>query len=215
MTKNKKNNNPKKPKKPKTKIHLFSPSLPLPPQASARLTYNGDTMADVMMHHASENDMNAGNEQPMKVEAPVAPKAEPANALLAGACDDDDNELTEAQKKLIEERMKALQARFKCFEEKSLKQKVDELQMSYEGLSEGEAEMVLRVCNNNEFEAGDRLGDPEDGEGFIKAVRSMVREEQRTAKLKGRAAVEAEAKLARRQARLRKRKDGPTLIRSA
>ena len=140
---------------------------------------------------ASENDMNAGN----------AP-----NALLMGACDDDDNELSEEQKKIIEERLKALQARFKAFEEKTLKQKVDELQLSNEGLGEKEAEMALRVCNNNEFEANDRLSDPEDGEVFMRALRCMVREERRLTTLKGRAATAAQAKLARRQARLRKRR---------
>lgn len=152
-------------------------------------------MADVMTHNAFENDMNAGNAQPS------------SNALLNGACDDDDNELTEEQKKLIEERLKALQARFKAFEEKTLKQKVDELMMSHEGLTEEQGEMVLRICNNNEFEAADRLSDPEDGEGFMRAVRGMVRLEKRVSKLKGRAAKAAEAKLARRQARLRKRRD--------
>jgi hypothetical protein len=45
----------------------------------------------------SEN-MNAGN-------LPA-----PNNKLLDGACDDDDNELTDVQKALIAERMKALQA---------------------------------------------------------------------------------------------------------
>ena len=45
-------------------------------------------MADVLMP-SSENDMNAGNAQPA-----------PTNELLNGACDDDDNELTEEQKKL-------------------------------------------------------------------------------------------------------------------
>ena len=166
-------------------------------------------MADVMMHNAaplppsSENDMNAGNAQPEP-----EPESNNNNTLLNGACDDDDNELTEEQKKLIEERLRALQARFKQFEEKSLKQKIDELIMSREdGLTEEQAEMVLRICNNNEFEANDRLSDPEDGERFIRAVKGMVRLEKKVSKMKGRALKAATTKLARRQARLRKRRD--------
>lgn len=84
--------------------------------------------------HNAENDMNASNK------------------LLDGACGDDDNELTEEQKAIIAERLAALQARFKAYEEKSLKEKVSELILGHEGLTEKEAEMVLRVCNNNEFE---------------------------------------------------------------
>ena len=153
-------------------------------------------MADVLMP-SSENDMNAGNAQPA-----------PTNELLNGACDDDDNELTEEQKKIIEERLKALQARFKAFEEKTLKQKIDELMMSREdGLNEEQAEMALRICNNNEFEANDRLSDPEDGERFVRAVKGMVRLEKRMPKLKGRALKAADAKLERSMRRLRKRRD--------
>ena len=126
------------------------------------------------------------------VAMPQAPLAAPAdenaapsnvacNPLLAGACDDDDNELTEAQKKIIEERLKALQARFKEFEEKTLKQKVDELVLANEGLTEAEAEMTLKVCNGNEFEASDRLSnEDEDHEQFRRAIRRMVLDEQRS-----------------------------------
>ena len=104
------------------------------------------------------------------------------NTLLAGACDDDDNELTDEQKRIIEERLKALQARFKAFEEKTLKQKIDELMLANEGLTEKEAEMTLRVCNGNEFEASDRLtNDDEDSAFFMKHIRRMVSEEARMA----------------------------------
>ena len=110
------------------------------------------------------------------------------NTLLAGACDDDDNELTDEQKRIIEERLKALQARFKAFEEKTLKQKIDELMLANEGLTEKEAEMTLRVCNGNEFEASDRLtNDDEDSAFFMKHIRRMVSEEARMAHLGERA----------------------------
>ena len=62
------------------------------------------------------------------------------NTLLAGACDDDDNELTDEQKQIIEERLKALQARFKAFEEKTLKQKIDEL---LDSMRQGGVQKVL------------------------------------------------------------------------
>ena len=52
-------------------------------------------MAAAVLQNNTENDMNASNK------------------LLAGACGDDDNELTEEQKAIIAERLAALQARFK------------------------------------------------------------------------------------------------------
>ena len=81
-------------------------------------------MAAVVAAPACENDMNATN-------------VGPTNPLLDGACDDDDNELTAEQKKIIEDRLKALQARFQAFEEKTTQQKIDELIMANEayGLS--------------------------------------------------------------------------------
>jgi len=51
-----------------------------------------------------------------------------------------------------------VQARFKAFEEKTNQQKVDELMLAHDSLTEAEAETLLRICNNNEFEAGDRQG---------------------------------------------------------
>ena len=66
-----------------------------------------------------------------------------------------------------------------------------------DGLNEEQAE-VFRICNNNEFEANDRLSDPEDGERFVRAVKNMVRLEKRMPKLKGRALKAADAKLERR-----------------
>ena len=134
------------------------------------------------------------------------------NALLNGACDDDDNELTEEeQKKVIEERLKALQARFKAFEEKTLKQKIDELILANKGIgmTEKEAEMALRVCNNNEFEASDRLTEEDEGDAFIAAIRSMVRDEAKAERLKGRGKKLVEERLEKRRKRLRRRRDVP------
>ena len=153
-------------------------------------------MAAVVAAPACENDMNATN-------------VGPSNPLLDGACDDDDNELTAEQKKIIEERLKALQARFKAFEEKTTQQKIDELIMANEayGLTQEEAEMVLRVCNNNEFEASDRLTEEEDGSTFLNAIRSMVGQEKRASRLTGRKRQAEEEQLARRTKILRRRRD--------
>ena len=130
------------------------------------------------------------------------------NTLLAGACDDDDNELTDEQKRIIEERLKALQARFKAFEEKTLKQKIDELMLANEGLTEKEAEMTLRVCNGNEFEASDRLtNEDEDSAFFMKHIRRMVSEEARMAHLGERARKKVEDRLAKKRKRLARRRD--------
>ena len=130
------------------------------------------------------------------------------NTLLAGACDDDDNELTDEQKQIIEERLKALQARFKAFEEKTLKQKIDELMLANEGLTEKEAEMTLRVCNGNEFEASDRLtNEDEDSAFFMKHIRRMVSEEARMAHLGERARKKVEDRLAKKRKRLARRRD--------
>ena len=153
-------------------------------------------MAAVVAAPACENDMNATN-------------VGPSNPLLDGACDDDDNELTAEQKKIIEERLKALQARFKAFEEKTTQQKIDELIMANEtyGLTQEDAEMVLRVCNNNEFEASDRLTEEEDGFTFLNAIRSMVAQEKRAKKLTGRKRQAEEEQLARRTRILRRRRN--------
>ena len=153
-------------------------------------------MAAVVAAPACENDMNATN-------------VGPSNPLLDGACDDDDNELTAEQKKIIEERLKALQARFKAFEEKTTQQKIDELIMANEayGLTQEDAEMVLRVCNNNEFEASDRLTEEEDGFTFLNAIRSMVAQEKRAKKLTGRKRQAEEEQLAKRTRILRRRRN--------
>ena len=156
----------------------------------------------------SEIDMTASN-LPAPAPEPVAacvPAAPAPNKLLDGLCDYDDNELTEAQKALIAERMKALQARFKAFEEKTNQQKVDELMLAHDSLTEAEAEMLLRICNNNEFEAGDRLTEEEEGDALLTSVRQMVAEERRAAGLKGNNAATARARLEKKQARLRKRR---------
>ena len=153
-------------------------------------------MAAVVAAPACENDMNATN-------------VGPTNPLLDGACDDDDNELTAEQKKIIEDRLKALQARFQAFEEKTTQQKIDELIMANEayGLTQEEAEMVLRVCNNNEFEASDRLTEEEDGSTFLNAIRSMVGQEKRASRLTGRKRQAEEEQLARRTKILHRRRD--------
>ena len=154
-------------------------------------------MADVLMPTA-----------PVPSDENVAPSnVAPCNPLLAGACDDNDNELTDEQKKIIEDRLKALQARFKAFEEKTLKQKVDELILANEGLTEKEAEMSLRVCNGNEFEASDRLTNEEEGNFFLRKIRRFVLEEARAAKLSARARKKVEERLAKKRKRLARRHD--------
>jgi hypothetical protein len=149
-------------------------------------------------------------------QAPLAPTDEnvapsniaAVNPLLAGACDDDDNELTEAQKAIIEEKLRALQARFKAFEEKTLKQKIDELVMANEGLTNAEAEMTLKVCGGNEFEASDRLSnEDEDHEQFRKSIKRMVQTEQRSAHLGVKARAKVELTLAKKRKRLARRRD--------
>ena len=153
----------------------------------------------------TEVDMNAGDQQ-LAEAPPATAKAPVTNKLLDGACDDADNELTEAQKALIADRMAALQARFKAFEDKTNAQKVEELMFSHGDLTLAEAEMVLRVCNGNEFEAGDRLSEEEeDHVAFLQSIRGMVRDEERATKLRGNSKAAAESKLAKKQARLRKR----------
>ena len=64
------------------------------------------------------------------------------------------------------------------------------------GLTQEDAEMVLRVCNNNEFEASDRLTEEEDGFTFLNAIRSMVAREKRAKKLTGRKRQAEEEQLA-------------------
>ena len=94
--------------------------------------------------------------------------------------DDEDDGLTEEQRRVIAERVKALQNRFKKFEEKTTREKVAELVLANGalGLKESEAEMILKVCNGNEFEASDRLGEAEDGEAFLASIRMMIAEEK-------------------------------------
>ena len=97
----------------------------------------------------SENDMAIANSA--DGDASVV-KAETPTWMM-----DDDDGLTEEQRRVIAERVAALQNRFKKFEEKTTKEKVEELMVSNADLTEREAEMVLRVCIGNEFEANDRL----------------------------------------------------------
>ena len=73
--------------------------------------------------------------------------------------DDSDDELTEEQKRVIAERIAALQNRFKKFEEKSTENKIEELVMQHGhlNLNEKEAFMILKVCEMNELNAEERL----------------------------------------------------------
>ena len=140
----------------------------------------------------SENDMAIANAAVVggdEVKVAASPRAVEAgdNAETKTAVDkpawmmeeDEDDGLTEEQRRLIAERVAALQNRFKKFEEKTTKEKIDELMLgnSDKNLTEREAEMVLRVCNGNEFEASDRLSEAQDGESFLMSVRFMIQEE--------------------------------------
>ena len=148
----------------------------------------------------SENDMAIANSA--DGDASVV-KAETPTWMM-----DDDDGLTEEQRRVIAERVAALQNRFKKFEEKTTKEKVEELMVSNADLTEREAEMVLRVCNGNEFEANDRLSEAEDGEAFLMSVRFMIQEEdalKRRAQSSKAAHVSSE-KFKQRMERLRKRR---------
>jgi hypothetical protein len=125
--------------------------------------------------------------------------------------DDDDDGLTEEQRRMIAERVAALQNRFKKFEEKTMKEKIDELMLANSDvqLTEREADMILKVCNGNEFEASDRLGEAEDGEAFLMSIRSMIAEEdalKRVGSSKSRAVQAANERLQRKIERMRKRR---------
>jgi len=150
----------------------------------------------------SENDMSVAN---------AAVAGENAKAPNAWFDDDDDDGLTEEQRRVIAERVAALQNRFKQFEEKTTREKIDELMLGNAslGLTEREAEMVLRVCNGNEFEASDRLSEAEDGEAFLFTIRGMILEEDA---LKRRAqssksAATAEERFNKRIERMKKRRN--------
>ena len=114
--------------------------------------------------------------------------------------DDSDDELTEEQKRVIAERISALQNRFKKFEEKSTENKIEELVMQHGhlNLNEKEAFMILKVCEMNELNAEERLRrvddlyqdagestemyllrilDTETGQ-FLTQIREMVKEEE-------------------------------------
>lgn len=149
----------------------------------------------------SENDMALANAADVDGSAV---KADAPSWMV-----DEDDGLTDEQRRVIAERVAALQNRFKQFEEKTTKEKVDELMLGNAGLTEREAEMVLRVCNGNEFEANDRLGEAEDGEAFLMSVRFMIQEEdamkRRAASSK--AAQVSTEKFNKRMERLRKRRN--------
>jgi hypothetical protein len=80
--------------------------------------------------------------------------------------------------------------------------------MANEGLTEVEAEMALKVCNGNEFEASDRLSnEDEDADHFRRSIRRMVRDEQSSAHLGPRAKAKVEERLAKKRKRLARRRD--------
>ena len=126
--------------------------------------------------------------------------AEEVNTNTTNFMDDSDDELTEEQKRVIAERISALQNRFKKFEEKSTENKIEELVMQHGHLhlNEKEAFMILKVCEMNELNAEDRLRrvddlyqdagesseaylarilDTETGQ-FLTQIREMVKEEE-------------------------------------
>ena len=125
---------------------------------------------------------------------------EEVNTNTNNFMDDSDDELTEEQKRVIAERIAALQNRFKKFEEKSTENKIEELVMQHGhlNLNEKEAFMILKVCEMNELNAEERLRrvddlyqdagestemyllrilDTETGQ-FLTQIREMVKEEE-------------------------------------
>jgi len=147
-----------------------------------------------------------------------------AKSELNFMCDSDD-ELTEEQKKIIQEKIRSLQNAFKRFEEKSKQQKIEEIcKNAVElGITELEADMILRVCNGNELEAEERLRktndlyqdvdetveqylekirETETGE-FVMQIRDMAKEEYLAQKTqKGRMRKISEQRIQRKVKRL-------------
>lgn len=78
---------------------------------------------------------------------------------------------TKEQRETISKRLAALRGDFKKAEESSVGQKVTELMNSVQALKRDEALLALQICNNNEFEAAERL---ETEPGFHESVSSMV-----------------------------------------
>ena len=163
----------------------------------------------------SENDMAVANAPADASNAKSAiegasGETRAAAAVPAWMADDDDDGLTEEQRRVIAERVAALQNRFKKFEEKTTREKVEELMLGNadKGLTEREADMVLRVCNGNEFEASDRLGEAEDGESFLMSIRFMIQEEDalKRRSQSSKAAQTANERFNKRIERLRKRR---------
>jgi hypothetical protein len=85
--------------------------------------------------------------------------------------DDQDDGFTKEQREAIASRLAALRGNFKKAEEKSIDQKVVELMNSVQALTKEQALMAIHVCNNNEFEAAERL-DTEPG--FRESIANMV-----------------------------------------
>jgi len=190
-----------------TRARHVQDSLPGPDEGGAQLILDGGAM--------SENDMAVANAPVDASNAKSAIEGASGDARAAAAvpawmADDDDDGLTEEQRRVIAERVAALQNRFKKFEEKTTREKVEELMLGNadKGLTEREADMVLRVCNGNEFEASDRLGEAEDGESFLMSIRFMIQEEDalKRRSQSSKAAQTANERFNKRIERLRKRR---------
>ena len=88
--------------------------------------------------------------------------------------DEEDHQVdgfTKEQREAINKRLAALRGNFKKAEESSIDQKVEELMNSVQSLQKDEALLALQVCNNNEFEAAERL---ETEPGFHESISNMV-----------------------------------------
>jgi len=85
--------------------------------------------------------------------------------------DDPNDGFTTEQREAISKRLAALRGNFKVAEEASIDQKVHELMNSVQAITREQALMALQVCNNNEFQAAERL---ETEPGFRDSIANMV-----------------------------------------
>jgi len=146
-------------------VHRENARAPLPSKSSSfGKDLNFETQNNpkpVLSRAATTTVATKENAQPeeQKEGEEEAPAPPPAAAPVTNFMDDSDDELTEEQKRVIAERIAALQNRFKKFEEKSLEVKIEELVMQHGhlNLNEKEALMILKVCEMNELDAEERL----------------------------------------------------------
>ena len=75
----------------------------------------------------------------------------------SGSDSDSDNELTEEQYKMMQERIKAMQAKFKSHVQKQERNKLQDLKDIVPGLTDEEAILALELCNDNDIEAQEQL----------------------------------------------------------